>query len=179
MLVPPLPAGLAVELYQLRRHVLPLTQGDDVNKIRHGLGVIHGGAAGDDKRRQIGPVGAVEGDARQIQHIENGGESHLIANGKGHDVKIGDRVAGLQGKEGHLRPAHLLLHVAPGGEHPLAPHAVHLVHDAIENAHAQVGHADFVGVGEAEGDAGVHIFFIFDDRVILAAYVAGGLLHAG
>ena len=179
MLVPPLPAGLAVEVNQLRRHVFALAKGDNVDKVRHGLGVVHGGTAGDDKGRQMGPVGAVEGDARQVQHIENGSKGHLIAHGKGHDVKIGNGVTGLQGKERHMGPAHFLLHVAPGGKHPLAPHAVHGVHDAIENAHAQVGHADLVGVGEAEGDAGVHVLFILDNRVILAAHVAGGLLHAG
>ena len=115
----------------------------------------------------------------QVQHIQNGGEGHLVAYGEGHDVEVGDGVAGFQREQGHIRTAQLLLHVAPGGKHALAPHAVHLVHDAVEDAHTQIGHTDLVGIGETEGDAGVDLGLVLQNGVIFAAHVAGGLLHPG
>ena len=177
LLAPPLPPGGAVQLHQLHRQVLALAQAHKVDEVGDGLGVVHGGAAGDDQRRKAGALRRVQRDARQIQHVQDGGERHLIAHGKGHNVKIGDGVAGFQREQRHSRLAHLLLHVAPGGEHALTPDAVHLVHDAVQDPHAQIGHADLVGVGEAEGDAGVHLRLVLQHGVIFAAHVAGGLLH--
>ena len=178
-LAPPLAAGAAVQLDQLHGHVLALAQAHKVDEVGQRLGVVHGGAAGNDQRRQAGTVSGVEGDMRQIQHVEDGGKRHLVANGKGHDVEIRDGVAGFQREKGHIRLSQLLLHVAPRGEHTLAPDAGQVVHDAVENAHAQIGHADLIGVGEAEGDAGVHLVFVFQNGVIFAAHIAGGLLYAG
>ena len=178
-LAPPLAAGAAVQLDQLHGHVLALAQAHKVDEVGQRLGVVHGGAAGNDQRRQAGTVGGVEGDVRQIQHVEDGGKRHLVANGKGHDVEIRDGVAGFQREKGHIRLSQLLLHVAPRGEHTLAPDAGQVVHDAVENAHAQIGHADLVGVGEAEGDAGVHLVFVFQNGVVFSAHIAGGLLYAG
>ena len=120
---------------------------------------------------------AVEGYVRQIQHVEDGGKRHLVANGKGHDVEIRDGVAGFQREKGHIRLSQLLLHVAPRGEHTLAPDAGQVVHDAVENAHTQIGHADLVGVGEAEGNADIYLFFVFHYRVDLIADITGGLFN--
>ena len=178
-LAPALPAGGAVQLHQLHRQVLPLPQAHQVDEIGDGLGVIHGRAAGDDQRGQPGALRGMERDMGQVQHIQNGGEGHLVAHGEGHDVKIRDGVAGFQREQGHIRTAQLLLHIAPGGEHALTPHAVHLVHHAVENTHTQVGHTDLVGVREAEGNTGVHRRLILQNGVIFAAHVAGGLLHPG
>ena len=179
LLGPALPPGPAVQLHQLHGDVLPLAQAYQVDEVGDGLGVVHGGAPGDDQGGQGRAVGAVNGNVCQVQHIQDGGKGHLIAHGEGHDVKVRDGLAGLQGKQGHPRPAHLLLHVAPGGKHPLAPHALHVVHNAIENAHAQVGHADLIGVREAEGNAGIHLGRVLLHGVVFPAHVAGRLLHPG
>ena len=74
--------------------------------------------------------------------------------------------------------AERLLHVAPGREYALGPHAVHFVHDAVENAHADIGHAELVGVRKAERDADIHCGLIFENLVVFPADVAGGLLDA-
>ena len=71
------------------------------------------------------------------------------------------------------------LHIAPGGEDPLAPDAVHLIHDAVENPHADIGHADFIGVREAEGHAQVHLGLVLDDLSVFAAHVPRRLLDRG
>ena len=179
LLAPPLPPGGAVQLHQLHGQILALAQTDKVDKVRHRLGIVHGGAAGDDQRRKAGALRRVEGDAGQIQHVQNGGKCHLVAHGEGHDVEVGDGVAGFQREKRHIRLAHLLLHVAPRGKHTLTPDAVHPVHDAIQDAHTQIGHTDLVGVREAEGDAGIHLRLVLQHGVIFAAHIACGLLHAG
>ena len=179
LLAPPLSAGGAIQLHQLHGQILALAQTDEVDEVGQRLGVVHGGAAGDDQRRKAGSLRGVKGDAGQIQHIQDGGKRHLVAHGKGHDVEVGDGVAGFQREKRHIRPAQLLLHVAPRGKHPLAPDAVHPVHDAVQDAHAQIGHADLVGVRKAEGDAGIHLRLVLQHGVIFAAYIACGLLHAG
>ena len=179
LLGPALPPGPAVQLHQLHGDVLPLAQAHQVDEVGDGLGVVHGGAPGDDQRGQGRALRAVNGNVCQVQHIQDGGKGHLIAHGESHDVKIRDGLAGLQGKQGHPRPAHLLLHVAPGGEHPLAPHALHVVHHAVEDPHAQVGHADLIGVREAEGNAGIHLGRVLLHGVVFPAHVAGRLLHPG
>ncbi len=145
-----------MELHQLHGDVLALAQADKVDEVGQGLGIVHGGTAGNDQRGQSGTVRGVEGNVGQVEHVEHGGKRHLVADGEGHDVIVGDRVAGFQGKQGHFRLAQLGLHVPPGSKHPLAPHAVQVVHDAVEDAHAQIGHTDLVGIREAEGDAGVY-----------------------
>ena len=177
-LAPALPAGLAVQLHQLHGDVLSLPQTHQIDEVGNGFGVIHGGAAGDDQRRQTGALCAMDGDARQIQHIQNGRKGHLIAHGKGHDIKVRDRLPGLQGKQGHPGPAHLLLHVPPRGKDPLAPYTVHVVHDAVEDPHPQIGHSDLVGVREAEGDAGVHLRRVLFHSIIFPTHITGRLLHS-
>ena len=177
LLAPALSAGGAVQLHQLHGDVLPLAQADQVDEIRQRLGVVHGGAAGDHQRRQARAVRRVQGNAGQIQHIEDGGERHLVAHGKGHDIKIGNGITGFQRKQRHIRPPHLLLHVSPGGEDPFTPYAVHVVHDAVEDTHSQIGHPDLVGIGKAEGDTGIHLRLVLLHGVVFAAHIAGGLLH--
>ena len=178
-LAPALAAGAAVELHQLHGDVLALAQADQIDEVGQGLGVVHGGAAGDDQRGQAGAVRGVEGNVGQVQHIEDGGKGHLVANGEGHNVIVGDGVAGFQGKKGHFRLTQLGLHVAPGSEHALAPDAGDIVHYAVEDTHTQVGHTDLVGIREAEGNAGVYRRLVLEDGVVFAAHVAGGLLHPG
>ena len=70
-------------------------------------------------------------------------------------------------------------HVAPGGKDPLAPDPFHFVHHAVENPHAQVGHAKLVCVGKAKGNPHVHLLQGLDHLVVFPAGVAGWLLDGG
>ena len=179
VLAPTLAARLAVEFNKLHRHIFTLAQGDNVDEVRHGLSVIHGCTACDHQGGQALTLGSAERDVGKIQHVENGGERHLIAHGKGHNIKIGDWVTRLEAEERDIVLPHLLFHVAPRSKHALAPNAVHLIHDTVENTHAQIGHADLISVGETEGHTGIHLRLVLHHRVILAARIAGRLLHAG
>ena len=178
MLVPALAFGFAVQLDDLHGHLLALAERDEVDEVRHRLAVVHCRTARDDERREVRAVGGANGQPRKIKHVQNGGERHLVADGKGNDVKLPDGVKGFQRVERDIRPAHLLLHVAPWGEAALAPHAGHVVHHAVENAHAEVGHADLVGIGKTERNAGIDPCLVLHHGVIFTADIARRFLHA-
>ena len=169
---------LPVQVDHLQRHVLPFAQGEDVDEIRQRLPVVHAGAASHDDGVVLAPLVAVEGDVGQVQHIQHVGVGHLVAQGEAHKIELLQAVAALQSVEGDVRLAHLLLHVPPGGEGALAPDAVRFVHGAVEDAQSQVGHANFVSVREAHGEAHVHRGLVLDDLVVFPAGVASGFLYA-
>ena len=73
--------------------------------------------------------------------------------------------------------AHGLLHVPPGGEDPLAPHALHPVHHTIEDAHTHVGHTDLIGVREGKGHPHPNLGRILLHLAPFPAGVPGGLLN--
>ena len=178
-LVPVFPLGPAVEVHQLRQKLLALADEGQGDEVRHRLGVVHGGASGDDQGGQAGTVLRPQGQAPKVQHIQHGGIGHFVAHGKADNVKLPYGVAGLQGVEGDVVFPQLLLHVGPGCEDPFAPYAWHPVEDPVEDAEAQVGHADLIGVREAEGESGVHLALVLHDRVVFPAGVPCGLLHPG
>ena len=179
LLRPALAPRPAVQLDQLGVHLLALADLGNVNKIRDRLTVEHRRAARDDERGQLRALARVERHARQIEHIQHGGKRHLVADGKGDDVEIADGITGLERIERQAGTAHLLLHVAPGGENTLAPDAFHVVHNAVEDPHTEVRHTDLIGVREAEGHTGIHLREVLHHRIVLAAHIARRLLHAG
>ena len=122
---------------------------------------------------QLRPVFAAQGDARQLQHIQHVSVAQLILQRKADEVEIADRVAAFQGIEGDVLPAHFLLHVPPGGIAALAPEAVHLVHQAVQDPAAQVGHTDLIGVRKAQGISGVHRPPILYNGVIFSPPCSG------
>ena len=112
-----------------------------------------------------------------MKHIQHGGIGHLIADGEAQHIELRHRVAALQGIQGDAGLEHLLPHIAPGGEYPLAPHAGHLVDDPVQDAHTDVGHPDLISIREAEGHAQVHFRFVLDDLIVFPAGVPCGFLH--
>ena len=125
------------------------------------------------------PLLCPHGQTGQVQHIEHVGVGHLVAQREADEVKIRDGVAALQAVERQALSPHLLFHIPPGGEHPLAPAPGQVVHHAVEDAHAQIGHADFIGIRETEGVAHLHLPPVLDHRVVFSARVPGRLLHPG
>ena len=47
------------------------------------------------------------------------------------NIKIGDGIAGLEAKERDIVLSHLFFHVSPRSKHPLTPHTVHFIHNAV------------------------------------------------
>ena len=174
---PAFPPCLAVKLDQLTVDLLPLAEEADIEKIRHGLDVAGHLTACYHKLLQILSVLCADGDAAQVKHIQHGGISHLIADGKGNDVEISQRIAAFQRPERYSLFPELFAHIAPGREASLAPDAVHAIKKAVEDLHAEVRHADLVGIREAEGDAHIDLLLILHDLIVLPADIARGSLH--
>ena len=159
--------------------VFSLADGEKVDEIRQGLRVEGTNATGKNHVFQTVTIFGMQGDTSQIQHIENIGIGHLIADGEGDHVKIRHRVLAFQSPQGQMVFAHLLLHIPPRGKHPLAPHPVHSVHHTVENPHSHIGHADLIGIREAERHPDVHILFVLLHRAPFAAGISGRLLNGG
>ena len=120
----------------------------------------------------------MERNPGQIQHIENIGIGHLIADGESDHIKIPDVCLTFQRPQEKLVFSHFRFHVPPGGEDTLTPDAVHLIHHAVQNAHSQIGHSNLIGIRETErhSHAGLgQILFHFSP---LSAGIAGWLLYS-
>ena len=167
------------KLQQFVVHLLTFANDKEVHKIRHGFCVDTGGAARKYQGQQLCAVGAVQGQTRLIHHVQHRCVGHLIADGKGQRVEPVEAVPALESVEGQTRLLHLVVHVSPGGKHPLTPDIRKAVHGVVEDAHAEVRHADFVSVGETEGHTQFDLLLVLDDLIILAARVARRLLNFG
>ena len=177
LFAPTLGLGLVVEGHDFHGAVLPFSQGEKVHKICQRLRVKGTHAPGKDDVFKFLPLCRVKGNPGQAQHIQNVGIRHFIADGEGDHVEILYRLLAFQRPQGKAVFPHGLFHVPPGGKDSLTPDPLHPVHDSVENPHANVGHADLVGIREAEGHPYPDIRQILLDFAPLAAGIAGGLLH--
>lgn len=112
---------------------------------------------------QLCAIFGIDGNPRQTEHIQNIGVAHLIAHREGDHIEFRHRILALQRPQGQQLLPHRRLHIPPGGENAFAPDTRHLVHHAIENPHAQVGHAQFIGIRKAERHPDIHLILLFDD----------------
>ena len=176
---PPLISGAAVKLQQLQQHILPFAQTENVDKGRQRLGFVGAGPAGDDQRALLPPVRRPQRQSGQVQQVEHIGIGQFIAQGEADHVKPRDRVAALQSVKGKSFAAHLGLHVSPGCEYPLTPDAFLLIQQPIQDAHAQVGHADLISIRKAERHPCVHAPAVLDLRIIFPSRIPRGLLYPG
>ena len=179
LLRPALLFGLLIQVDVLQGDILSLPQNEEVHKGGQRLGVIAAGPPCHHKGGQLPPVLTAQGQTGQVQHVEHIGIGHLIAQREAHYVKFRDGVSALQTVEQQPLPAQLLFHVPPGGEAALTPDVLPLIHHSVENAAAQVGHTDLIGVGKTEGKADAHLALVFDNGVVLSAGIPGRLLYIG
>ena len=131
LLAPALLLGLAIQGDVLQGDLLPFTQDKQVHEGGQRLRVIAAGTARHDERREFRPLLAAQRQPRQVQHVQDIGVGHLIAQREADDIKVRNRVAALQGVEQQPLPAHFLLHISPGGVATLAPQPLLLVHQAV------------------------------------------------
>ena len=177
LLAPRLPLGFLIEGDNFHGAVLSLAGGEEVDKLRQRFRIKGADATGKHHIVQPLTLGAVDGHAGQPEHIDNVGIGHFIADGKGNHVEILHRLLTFQRPQRQLLVTHFFLHVAPGRKHPLAPHALHLVHNAVQNPHSHIGHTDFIGIREAERHPDIHFLAVFLNFSPLAAGVTRRFLH--
>ena len=166
-----------VKLGELHQIILSLANGEAVEKVCHRLRVIGAGATADDDGILLAARIGAQRDTPQQQHAQCGGIAHLIAKGDAEDIKIGDGVPRFVRPEWNIQLAHLFLHIYPRAEYALTPDIGVGVQRAVQKAHAEIGHADLVGVGKGEGEARLDLGFVFEYGTVLTARVAPGLFN--
>jgi hypothetical protein len=125
------------------------------------------------------PLRGRQGNARQVEHVEDVGVGELVAEREADDVELFQGMTRLQTEEGESGGAHLRLHIRPGGIDTLRQEIRLGVEDIVEDGQPQVGHADVVDVGIGQGKAYRCGLPVLHDGVPLAAGIAGGPAHPG
>ena len=169
--------GRLIARNDLDRALLTLSEREKVDEIRQRLRIHGADAARKNDVFQAGALTCQQRHARKLKHIEDVRVAHLVAQRERDHVEAAHGVLAFQCVKRDGIFAHRLLHIAPRSEHALTPDARHLVHNAVEDAHSNIGHADLIGIREAERDPDVHVRLFLDDLIVFAADIARGLLH--
>ena len=164
-----------VKLHNGREHILALTDVEQVEKVRHRLGVEGARTAADDDGVILRAVTGSERNARKVEHIQHIRVAHFVLERKGNEIKDIQRVAALERNQRQVMQLHLLLHIDPRVINPLAPDVGMLVQGAVQKPHAEVGHPDLVGIGKAERKPRLHAGFVLDDLPVFAARISARL----
>ena len=179
ILAPALGFGFVVERNDLHGNILTLAQGEEIDKLRQRFRIVGADTAGKDDVFQIMAVCALQRHTCQIQHIQDIGIGHLVADGEGDHIEILHRVLALQGPQRKIMLTHGLFHISPRGEDTLTPDTLHLIHDTVQDPHTQIGHTDLIGIRETEGDPDPDILRVFFHFIEFSAGIPGRLLHRG
>ena len=134
----PGPLRRAVTFHNLARGVLSLAEREEIEEVRQRLRIHRADAAAKHDVLQSLALLRQQRHASEIEHIQDVGIAHLIADRKRDQIELRNGIVTLQRPERQAVRPHLRLHVAPRREHALAPDALHLVHHAVEDAHADV-----------------------------------------
>ena len=172
----PLPAAFLVQRNKLRQRILALAYRKDVKKVRHRLGIIGTRSAADYQRVVLAPVRRERGDTGKRKHVHHVGIAQLVLQRERHDVELVQRVAAFKRIKLCAGAPQLALHIRPGGKAALAGNAVHTVENAGEDLHAQVGHAYFIRVREAEAYPRARV--LLERLAELAARISARLFNA-
>ena len=179
LLTPALAFCLAVQVGKLEHDFLAVTDHEQIDKIAERLRVIGARAAACHNMLEVGAFPGQHRYAAQIEHVEDVGEGQFILQRKSDDIKIRKRVTAFEPIQRDIRLSHFLFHIDPWRKNALAPDAILVVEQPIQDARAEVRHADLIGVREAERKAQIHFRFVFHHRAPLTADIARRLLYAG
>jgi len=138
-----------------------IAEGDEIKEGGEGLRVAGGGgSAGKDQGRrrrvgqgQVAPLGGPQGNAGQIQHLQDVGGAQLVAEAEAEDVKGAKGAAAFDREQGQIslpQPGRQIGRRQVGAIAELAGNAVE---NRIENDVAQVAGPHLVDLGVGEGPA--------------------------
>ena len=142
-----------IEIGKIEHDLLAVTDHEQIDKIAERFRVIGTRAAGDNQIFKARTILGQNRHAAQIQHVQNIGKRQLVLQRKADDIKIRQRIAALQTVQRNSCAAHLVFHVNPGCKDALTPDVLLIVEQSVQNARTQMGHTDFINVGETERKA--------------------------
>ena len=96
---------------------------------------------------------------------------------KGDKIKYIQRVSAFMRPKRNMIVPHERLHIGPWRIGALTKDLRLGVERAVQNAYAEIGHTDLIGIREAKSDAAKHFFFVFQRLPEFSAGVSARLLH--
>ena len=168
---------LAVQSEQFVIKLLSLTDEKDINKIAQRLGVVGTGAAGAHDVFKSLAVLCKNGNAAQLEHIQQVGIAQLVRQGESDNIEVAKRSMTLKRVELYIVLAHLLFHILPRCEDTLAPSPLKRVYGGVEYLHTDMGHTYLIAVRKAKSKAHIDLVRILDNTSLLSADITSRLLH--
>ena len=129
-----------------------------VEVLVHWLQIDGAWATSNDKWEVFATLGGGYGDAGKFQHVEDVGVAHFVLDGKANKVEVCQRCLCFQTSKGQVIVLEVLFVVGKGRVATVAHHTINAVEKVVQNAHAQIGHAHFVAIGNAHTKAHVRRF---------------------
>ena len=158
-----------------REHLFTLTNVEQIKKVCNRFGVVGARTTADDERIIFTAILCTQRQLCQREHIEHICVAHFVLQREANKIKSREGIATLQCGQGQVVLAHLLLHIGPRGKYALAPNVGVRVERAVEQSHPQIGHTNFIRIGEAESKTRFYVGFVFDNLTVLAACISAGL----
>ncbi len=157
------------KLREPRHEALAVAESEGVDEGRQRRRVHPRDVASDEKDRvPLVPRLAPHGNARLLQRAQDVDDVHLPRRGPGEQAELGERRPGFEGDRG------LALLV----KEPLADDVGDTVEEAIHPLEAEVRHADFVGVREADGEpVRAEAVGLFGEALLRGALAGGRCLR--
>jgi hypothetical protein len=157
---------------ELDHGLLAVADDHGVEERSHGFGVEGSTAARHDERQHGFPVRAAEGNARQVEHVQDIGVAQLVGQAESDDVHVRERRVRLQGGQGNTVLAQDGPGLLVGREDPLGPEIRLRVERLGQYLLAEVGHAHLVHVGKGQGAPHGHGGRVLEHGAPFAAEVA-------
>ncbi len=155
---------------------LTVAHRERIEERRHRLRVGRDRSTPEHQGLVLPSLGHSQRDSPQIEQRQAVGEHQLVLQRHAHDVELAQRVRGLERQQRQTALAKLPLHVMPRRKRPLAQHIGLRVEHVVQDARAQMAHADVVDVREREAHARLHRAPRLARLARLTTEVARGLL---
>ena len=125
------PLPVTVTGQDFRQRFFPFTQYGKINHIRQGLRIEDARSPHHHKGLLVPTLRCKNGNAAQVQHVQDIGVAQLILQGKAYQVTFTKSLFGFQGGEYNIAFPHQLLHVDPGSISPFRRNAFHFIDQMI------------------------------------------------
>ncbi len=134
----------------LREQLLPVADRDRVHEAADRREVGAGRAAGEHEGVLLGTHRGVQGDAGQMEHLQQVRVVELVLKRHRQKMGVGYRSPRLQGQERDVPTAHLGDRVDPRQVGPFDPDSLLAAREVVKDLDGLVRDGDLVGVGEAK-----------------------------
>ena len=109
----------------------------------------------------------------QIKDLQNVRITHLKLNCDSEEIKVLNRILGLQSKQWNMLFFHDFMKIRPWRVNSLTPHILSAVKHIIKNLNPQMRHTDLIDIRETHRKAHIDVFHVLHHRIHLSADITG------